>query len=179
MTKRDERELPRRLAGDEPLARLWKDLEPPPAAPAPPGFATRVMARVREDEARRQTLSRRFGVVPARFAAASALAAGLAAGAGLGAVVPAPAPAPPAAEERAEAVASNGEAVADDPGTLDDSAALDDEAVVAAAVAAATAGGEAEAPPGEASAAPAGPFAGGTGLADGYLAALAAIEEPS
>ncbi|HEX6201512.1 MAG TPA: hypothetical protein VF100_00835, partial [Thermoanaerobaculia bacterium] len=88
MTKADDRELLRRLAGERPaaggppagdetasspaedrprLAALWAALEPPPAEPAPPGFTGRVMARVREEAPRRDTLTRRFGVLPARL----------------------------------------------------------------------------------------------------------------
>jgi hypothetical protein len=83
------------------LAALWAALEPPPAEPAPPGFTGRVMARVREEAPRRDTLTRRFGVLPARLAAASALSAGLVAGAGLGALI-----ATPAGERREVTVAA-------------------------------------------------------------------------
>lgn len=151
MSKAEDRDLLRRLAGvrpagedgepraaaeDDRLAALWTELDAPPAEPAPPGFAGRVMARVREEAvpvagarpsaSRGDTLTRRFGVVPARLAAASALAAGLVAGAGLGALV--------------------------GPG-----------------------GGEGL----DGGGGPAAPFVAEPDLADGYLAALAALEEAS
>ena len=93
-----EREMLRRLAGEpgagqtpagpaaERLAALWERLEPPPPAPAPPGFAGRAMARVREEAAPPAGRSAGLGTAWARAAGAAALAAGIVAGAGLGRV---------------------------------------------------------------------------------------------
>jgi len=202
MRKADERELLRRLepgrrreaegprggpGGGERdrLVALWAALEPPAAQPSPPGFTGRVMARVREAAPRPEGLVRRFGAVPARLAAGSALAAGLVAGAALGALVAAPArpaergatvAAAPAAGE-VEAGAGGGvpadvslDSVAADVSR--DEVSLDDEGLVAAAVAAAGAGS----PAGEVAGAPA---AAEPDLADGYLAALSALAEAS
>jgi hypothetical protein len=118
-TRRDRRELLRWLAGeldeaagrrlrrrlaDEPelaraaaaLRRTWDGLADPAGAAGgavPPGFAGRVMARVREEAAagRRARAVRGFGgPVPAwaRAAGAAALVLGLAAGAGMGVRLP-------------------------------------------------------------------------------------------
>lgn len=65
----------RRLAG------LWEGLELPPPRPVPPGFATRVVSRAR-DEGRAPSLAGAPAWV--RLAGALSLAAGLAVGAGLG-----------------------------------------------------------------------------------------------
>ena len=106
LTPEAERELLRRLAAEpgdgeapagpaaERLAALWGRLEPPPAEPAPPGFAGRVMARVREEAAPRARWAAGLGTSWARAAGAAALAAGIVAGAGLGRVA-LPTPAPP------------------------------------------------------------------------------------
>jgi hypothetical protein len=193
-------ELLRRLAGERPsgrgdeggeggeggggdhdrLAALWASLEPPAAAPPPPGFTGRVMARVRDAAmhdaaahdaaARPDTLVRRFGVVPSRLAAGTALAAGLAAGAALGALVAMP-PGETARSVPVAAAAAQGEVE-----TAPAAGPLDDESLVAAAVAAAV-GAASPSAAGEASdaAAPAAEPA----LADGYLAALSALEEAS
>lgn len=70
------------------LERAWAALDDAPAPAVPPGFAGRVMARVRE-EARNDQRSPRLSWLAAptwaRAAGAVALVAGLAAGAGLGA----------------------------------------------------------------------------------------------
>lgn len=243
MTRAEDRKLLRRLAGERttdeaggsaaaeeveetgPLAALWAQLEPPPAEPAPPGFTGRVMARVREagvDEggargvaARGDTLTRRFGAVAGRLAAASALAAGLVVGAGLGALVAAPGVEEDGRQARVPAVVDGaaetvrGEAAAAAGGAVEPNAfatseeggagerpaggraagaegaaepigpeAVDEETLLAAAVAAATAegagGGE-----GPAAGGSAGPFVAEPDLAEGYLAALAALEEAS
>jgi hypothetical protein len=118
-TRRDRRELLRWLAGeldeagdrrlrrrlaDEPelaraaaaLRRTWDGLAEPPGSAAgavPPGFAGRVMARVREEAAagrRLPALPGFGGPVPAwaRAAGAAALVLGLAAGAGMGVRLP-------------------------------------------------------------------------------------------
>lgn len=213
MTKAEDRELLRRLAGErradedgEPraaaardrLAALWAELEAPPAEPAPPGFAGRVMARVREagvsdagardTPPRRDTLTRRFGAVPARLAAASALAAGLVSGAWLGALIAAPggevAQLPAAVDgtehgARGDAAAAGGQGSAEPGESPAAAGALDEETLIAAAVAAATgegAGGGEELAGGGG---PGAPFVAEPDLADGYLAALAALEEAS
>lgn len=199
MTKADDRELLRRLAGEraggedgapraaaqnDRLAALWAELEAPPVEPAPPGFAGRVMARVREAglpagvrhaAPRRDTLTRRFGAVPARLAAASALAAGLVAGAGLGAFVAAPGG--QADGRRAHAAGAEGSAEPGESPAV--SGALDEETLLAAAVAAATGEGAGEAGGSIDDDGLAAPFVVEPDLADGYLAALAALEEAS
>ena len=81
----DERaEIARRLFEEPELAReaaelerIWKAVELPPAAPAPPGFAGRVSATLREREAPR------FAERGLRWASAFALVAGIGAGAAL------------------------------------------------------------------------------------------------
>ena len=83
------RELRERMGREPALAaayrRLeaaWSGLDLPPAAPPPPGFAGRVMARARESA--REPLTWGRAPVWVRATAAAALAAGLAAGVGLG-----------------------------------------------------------------------------------------------
>lgn len=91
----DARRLRRRVAEDPALTRelarlerAWAALDDAPAPAVPPGFAGRVMARVRE-EARNDRRSPRLSWLAAptwaRAAGVVALVAGLAAGAGLGA----------------------------------------------------------------------------------------------
>lgn len=207
MRKADDRELLRRLAGERPggrggeggegdegragehdrLAALWASLEPPAAAPPPPGFTGRVMARVRDaaahdtaahdthdTAARPDTLARRFGVVPARLAAGSALAAGLVAGVALGALVAMP-PGEAARSVPVAAAVAQGE-VEPGPaaGPLDDDESLVVAAVAAAAGATAKASPSAAGEPADAAASAAEPA-----LADDYLAALTALEEAS
>ncbi|MFN7943212.1 MAG: hypothetical protein U0X73_16600 [Thermoanaerobaculia bacterium] len=91
-----------RLAAEPELAgrarafeNAWRALELAPAAPPPPGFATRVAAAARARDAREGSGA------PApppwmRWAAAAALLAGIAAGAGFGALA-----APPAGDSSA------------------------------------------------------------------------------
>jgi len=67
---------------DSPAARRGRELELPPPAPAPPGFAARVAARAAADARRSFELPLAPGW--ARAAAALALVAGIAGGAGLG-----------------------------------------------------------------------------------------------
>jgi len=117
-----ERELLRRLTGERAggaapadpaagrLAALWELLEPPPAAPAPPGFAGRVMARVREEAAPGARRATGLGTAWARAAGAAALAAGIVAGAGLGRVALVPPAGGPTTPGTAAAVAPSGAA---------------------------------------------------------------------
>ena len=63
------------------LERAWSGLELPPAAPAPPAFAQRVLAQARRQPGLSWSAAPRW----ARATAAAALAAGLALGLGLGA----------------------------------------------------------------------------------------------
>lgn len=117
--------LRRRIAGEPALAgryaRLqerWQGLELPPPAPAPPGFATRVVAAARRQAAGEEL---RWSLAPrwARAAAVAALTAGVALGALLGA---APRQAESVDSYAAEAPLSLAEsywmALADDGGTL-------------------------------------------------------------
>jgi anti-sigma factor RsiW len=76
-----EPELARRY---RQLEASWESLAPPPAAPSPPGFSGRVMARVRGAAAEGATLSWSLAPTWVRAAAAAALVAGLALGAELG-----------------------------------------------------------------------------------------------
>jgi hypothetical protein len=86
-----ERELRARLAREPELGRRyrrlaarWEQLElPPPAAP-PPGFAGRVMAHVRSAAGEGAALSWSLAPTWVRAAAAAALVGGMALGAGLG-----------------------------------------------------------------------------------------------
>ncbi len=87
-TPEERRAFEARRADDAGLARelerrrrLWEELELPPAAPAPPGFAARVAARARAEAAAGE-----LAPLPAwaRAAAAVALVAGALAGVGLG-----------------------------------------------------------------------------------------------
>ncbi len=71
------------LSGERWMA-LWADLDLPPVAPPPPGFAARVQARVRAE--RRAPLGLPLSPVWARAAIAAALVVGVAGGAGLGLV---------------------------------------------------------------------------------------------
>jgi anti-sigma factor RsiW len=68
------------------LERTWQGLEPPPAAPVPPGFTGRVMAQVRSQSA--PFWSSAPGWV--RATAAAALVAGAALGIGVGRSLPVP-----------------------------------------------------------------------------------------
>jgi len=61
---------------------IWRGLELPPAAPAPPGFASRVAARARAEGGVRLGLP--FAPGWARAVAALAIVAGVAGGLGLG-----------------------------------------------------------------------------------------------
>jgi anti-sigma factor RsiW len=106
----EARELDRRTATDPELAgarrcleAAWQALDLPAPGGAPPGFGARVMARVREDVARREAAGR-LATWPGRLAAATALVAGIALGIG-GArwAGPFAAPAPPAAPAPAQA----------------------------------------------------------------------------
>jgi len=84
------RELRQRLEQDPALAEAyrrlqasWEALSLPPAAPVPPGFAGRVMARARQKGAA-AGLSLRGAPAWVRAAAAAALVAGAALGVGVG-----------------------------------------------------------------------------------------------
>jgi AcrR family transcriptional regulator len=85
----DERREVRELLGgirhepaSTPRERLWRELELPPPAAAPPGFARRVVARAAAE--RRQAFELPLAPRWARVAAALAVIAGVAGGAGLG-----------------------------------------------------------------------------------------------
>jgi anti-sigma factor RsiW len=87
------RELRARLERDPALAadydrlrRTWEGLVLPPAAPVPPGFAQRVMARARAE--RPVGLSLRGAPLWVRAAAAAALVAGTVLGIGVGGRLP-------------------------------------------------------------------------------------------
>lgn len=91
------RELRARLDRDPALAaeydrlrRTWEGLVLPPAAPVPPGFAQRVMARARRDAGTegREGLSLRGAPLWVRAAAAAALVAGTVLGIGVGGRLP-------------------------------------------------------------------------------------------
>ncbi len=71
------------------LERTWRSLEPPPAAPVPPGFTGRVMARVRSQSAP-GSLSWSSAPGWVRATAAAALVAGAALGIGVGRSLPVP-----------------------------------------------------------------------------------------
>jgi len=77
-----ERESPPPEPPAPPWRKTWEALALPPAAPAPPGFAARVVARALAEEGPALGLPLSPGW--ARAAAALALAAGIAGGAGLG-----------------------------------------------------------------------------------------------
>jgi anti-sigma factor RsiW len=83
------------------LELTWQGLSLPPPAPAPPGFAGRVMAHVRRRSAAAPLT---WSAAPrwARAAAAAALVAGAALGVGVGRSWPAVAPAAATAEPGAE-----------------------------------------------------------------------------
>lgn len=66
------------------LAAAWEALEAPPASPPPPGFAGRVMARVRERAAAKTAVGWSAAPLRVRAAYAAALAAGVLLGVGLG-----------------------------------------------------------------------------------------------
>ena len=120
-------ELRRRLAANPEgarrlrrLAAVWEGLELPPASSPPPGFAMRVMARVRRRSAAEAPLSWSAAPRWARAAGAASLAAGILAGVGVGLgpaappTVSVPAVAPPvriAAAESPAATVAGGEAV--------------------------------------------------------------------
>ena len=86
----EARELRARL-GTEPglaaeyqrLERTWNGLEPPPAAPVPPGFTGRIMARVRSEKAA-GSLSWAAAPLWVRATAAASLVAGALLGIGAG-----------------------------------------------------------------------------------------------
>lgn len=107
---------------------LWNELELPPPAPAPPGFAGRVLARARVEE--RSRLGLPFSPVWARAAAALALVAGIAGGAGLGWVATEPAATDSETESVAwSATSTLAEEYVDLAGTIDlDAAASTEEA---------------------------------------------------
>ncbi|MFY9824941.1 MAG: hypothetical protein WAM82_26420 [Thermoanaerobaculia bacterium] len=65
------------------LERTWNRLEPPPAAPVPPGFTGRVMARVRSEKAA-GSLSWASAPAWVRATAAASLVAGALLGIGVG-----------------------------------------------------------------------------------------------
>lgn len=71
------------------LERAWRGLEPPPAAPVPPGFTGRVMARVKSQPAL-GSLSWASAPGWVRATAAAALVAGAALGIGVGRSLPVP-----------------------------------------------------------------------------------------
>jgi hypothetical protein len=73
------------------LEAAWRSLELPPPSPVPPGFSTRVMARVRESAAGRTSWASAPGWV--RATAAAALVTGIAVGTGVGSLRPVPVPA--------------------------------------------------------------------------------------
>jgi anti-sigma factor RsiW len=90
------RALRQRMAHDPALAEAfrrleasWEGLSLPPAAPAPPGFAGRVMARARVEKT---GLSLRGAPAWVRATAAAALVAGTVLGIGVGERWPSPAP---------------------------------------------------------------------------------------
>ncbi|HLX07599.1 MAG TPA: hypothetical protein VKY89_07020 [Thermoanaerobaculia bacterium] len=94
LTPDGERALRERLAREPALAAAWerlesawRALEPPPAAPVPPGFSGRVMARVREQGDARAAGAVSWAAAPTwvRASCAAALVAGVLLGAGLGA----------------------------------------------------------------------------------------------
>ncbi len=131
MTRAMEHDLMRLLRGDLPLGealklreriqrepelaaayarleRTWHGLELPPAAPVPPGFTGRVMARVRSEK---PSGSLSWAAAPGwvRAAAATALLAGAGLGIGVGRTWPAtPASETPAKVETANAELSSG-----------------------------------------------------------------------
>jgi anti-sigma factor RsiW len=78
------------------LERTWGGLEPPPAAPVPPGFTGRVMADIRS-----QSGSLSWSSAPGwvRATAAAALVAGAALGIGVGRSLPVPEAHPAAVSE--------------------------------------------------------------------------------
>jgi len=88
------------------LERTWRSLEPPPAAPVPPGFTGRVMARVRSEKPA-GALSWTAAPGWVRATAAAALLAGAALGIGVGRSWPAAEP--PTAPETAALSASGNE----------------------------------------------------------------------
>lgn len=79
------------------MERSWQGLSLPPASPVPPGFAGRVMARVR-GQAGPGSLSWSAAPVWVRATAAAALVAGAALGLGVGRTWPAPGTIDPGSE---------------------------------------------------------------------------------
>ncbi|MEA2599131.1 MAG: hypothetical protein QOF89_123 [Acidobacteriota bacterium] len=113
----EARELQVRLLREPELAaayarleRTWRGLEPPPAAPVPPGFTGRVMARVRSERSPATSSgSLSWTAAPGwvRATAAAALLAGAALGIGVGRSWPASELATNATPETATAALSN------------------------------------------------------------------------
>ncbi len=106
LPEEEARELRARLRREPELAALyqrlersWNGLELPPPHPVPPGFSTRVLARVRQSAA--GGISWSTAPTWVRAAAAAALVTGLTVGAGVGGIWPGP----PVDEETAAAVA--------------------------------------------------------------------------
>jgi anti-sigma factor RsiW len=75
---------PELAAAWERLERTWSGLELPPAAPAPPAFAQRVLAEARRQSGPAGRLSWALAPRWARATAAAAVAAGIALGIGAG-----------------------------------------------------------------------------------------------
>jgi anti-sigma factor RsiW len=122
-------ELARRLVEEPELAReaaelerIWTAIELPPAAPAPPGFASRVSAKLRERDAPR------FADRGLRWASAVALVAGIGAGAALSDGLAAE------LDEPAATLAESYLDAADEPGALSDDDSGVDEPMPAAPV---------------------------------------------
>jgi anti-sigma factor RsiW len=88
------------------LERTWRGLEPPPAAPVPPGFTGRVMARVRSEKPA-GSLSWTAAPGWVRATAAAALLAGAALGIGVGRSWPAAEPPTTATETAALSTSGN------------------------------------------------------------------------
>jgi anti-sigma factor RsiW len=114
------RELRERLERDPGLARdydrlrrTWEGLALPPSSPVPPGFAPRVMARVRTVRPA-EGLSLRAAPVWVRATAAAALVAGTVLGIGVGGRLPASRPAPEPEPGRTVQASGTEEAQSDD-----------------------------------------------------------------
>lgn len=95
LTGEPARRLRERLERDPALAetyhrlrRTWEGLDLPPAAPVPPGFSQRTMARIRAERAGGTGLSWSTAPVWVRATAAAALVAGTALGIGVGGRIP-------------------------------------------------------------------------------------------
>lgn len=125
LPEEEARELRARLRREPELAALyqrlersWHGLELPPAHPVPPGFSTRVMARVRQSAA--AGISWSAAPTWVRAAAAAALVTGLTVGAGVGRIWPGP-PVDAAQETAATVAGEDSEEVGLDDMSLADS----------------------------------------------------------